>query len=138
MPRRRSEAIHSLPYFLASAVVDKDFSWIHTTPEKIHRAEVGRLIGLVAIDPAPKPVHYDWSWGATVTLVTKSGASFTSTIDAPKGSAPRGIEWNDIDQKFRALMRQSHLAPARIEETLQLIHEFDRVKNPSQLTDLLR
>ena len=28
-PRIYAEAIHSLPYFLACAVADKDFTWIH-------------------------------------------------------------------------------------------------------------
>ena len=71
---------------------------------------MARLIGLVETDPSPNPVHYDWNWGATVTIVTKSGARFTSTVDAPKGSAPRSIEWSDIDAKFRALMPESRLA----------------------------
>jgi 2-methylcitrate dehydratase PrpD len=137
-PENMIEAIHSLPYFLASAAADKDFSWVHTTPEKIHRPEVARLIALVEVDPAPKPVHYDWSWGATVTIVTTSGAAYTATVDAPKGSAPRGIEWSDVDTKYRALLPQAHLAPGRIDESLRLIHEFDRLKNVSQLTDLLR
>jgi 2-methylcitrate dehydratase PrpD len=137
-PENMIEAIHSLPYFLASAVADKDFSWVHTTPEKIHRPEVARLITLVEADPAPKPVHYDWSWGATVTIVTKSGVEYSSTVDAPKGSAPRGIDWSEVDAKYQALLQDARIAPQRIDESLRLIHEFDRLKNVSQLTDLLR
>ncbi len=136
-PRDMIEAIHSLPYFLASAVADKDFSWVHTTPEKIHRAEVARLIGLVEVDSAPPAVRYQWSWGATVTLITRSGARFTSTIDAPRGSAPRGIEWSDVDAKYNALMPESRLPAARIDEALKLIHDFEQVKRVAQLTDLL-
>ena len=136
-PKDMIEAIHSLPYFLASAVADRDFSWIHTTPEKIHRPEVARLIGLVEVDPVPQPFRYQWSWGATVTLVTKSGARFTSTIDAPKGSAPRGIEWSEVDAKYNALMPESRLPAKRIEEVLKLIHEFEQVKKVAELTDLL-
>ncbi len=33
-PKDLVEAIHSMPYFVASAVVDKDFSWQHATPAK--------------------------------------------------------------------------------------------------------
>jgi 2-methylcitrate dehydratase PrpD len=119
-------------------VADKDFSWANAAPEMIQRPAVVRLIGLVEQDPSPSPVRYECSWGATVTIVTKSGARFTSTVDAPKGSAPRGIEWSDIDGKFRALMPQSRLPASRIEETLKLIHDFDQVKKVSQLTSLLR
>ena len=136
-PKDMIEAIHSLPYFLASAVADRDFSWVHTTPEKIHRPAVARLIGLVEVDPAPQPVRYEWGWGATVTLITRSGARFTSTIDAPKGSAPRGIEWSEVDAKYHALMPESRLPAKRIEESLKLIHDFEQVKKVAQLTDLL-
>jgi 2-methylcitrate dehydratase PrpD len=136
-PTDMIEAIHSLAYYLASAVVDKDFSWVHAEPRMIQRPAIVRLIGLVERDPAPSPVRYEWPWGATVTIITKSGARFTSTVDAPKGSAPRGIEWTDIDAKFRALLPQSKMSQGRIEEGLKLIHDFDRVKNVSQLTGLL-
>jgi len=136
-PKDLIEAIHSLHYFLASAVVDKDFSWIHATPEKIHNTAVARLIGLIEADPSPPPVHYQWSWGGTVTIVTKSGARYTSTVDAPRASGPRGIEWSDVDAKYRALLPDSKLPAKRIEEILSLIHGFDRVKKASKLTRLL-
>ena len=136
-PEDMVEAIHSLPYFLASSVADKDFSWVHTSPEKFHRPVVVRLIGLVAQDPAPPAVHYPWSWGSTVTVVTKSGARYTSTVEAPRGSGPRGIEWSDVDAKYRALMPDSGLPPKRIEETLGVIHDFDQVKHASDFTRLL-
>jgi 2-methylcitrate dehydratase PrpD len=136
-PKDMVEAIHSLPYFLASAVADKDFSWVHATPEKIHRPMVARLMGLVEWDPAPPPVHYDWSWGGTVTIVTKSGARYTSTVDAPRGSGPRGIEWSDVDGKYRALLPDSGLPAKRTGEILKVIHDFDQVKHVSEFTRLL-
>jgi 2-methylcitrate dehydratase PrpD len=137
-PKDLVEAIHSLPYFLASAVADQDFSWIHATPAKIQSPIVARLMSLVDVDPSPSSVHYDWSWGGTVTIVTRSGARFSSTVDAPRGSAPRGIEWRDVDAKYRALMPASRLPARRVEETLNVIHHFDQVKHVSELTGLLR
>jgi 2-methylcitrate dehydratase PrpD len=136
-PTDMIEAIHSLAYYLASAVADKDFSWVHAEPKMIQRPAIARLIGLVERDPAPSSVRYEWAWGATVTIVTKSGARFTSTVDAPRGSAPRGIEWKDVDTKFRALMPQARVQQSRIEQCLKLIHEFERVKNISPLTDAI-
>jgi 2-methylcitrate dehydratase PrpD len=131
------QAIHSLSYYLASAVADKDFSWVHAEPAMIERPIIRRLIGLVAQDPAPGSVSYKWPWGATVTIVTRSGARFTSTVDAPKGSAPRGIEWSDIETKYRALMPQSRLPEERVVEILRTIRNFEQVKSVSQLTSLL-
>lgn len=136
-PRDLVEAIHSLPYFVASAVADKDFTWVHATDAKIFSPVVARLMELVEVDPAPPPVTYRWGWGGTVTLVTKTGARFTSTVDAPRGSAPRGIEWRDVDAKYRALMPDSKLPAARIEETLSAIHDFENVKNVASFARLL-
>jgi 2-methylcitrate dehydratase PrpD len=136
-PKDTIQAIHSLTYYLASAVAEKDFTWADAAPERIRRPAVVRLMELVERDPSPSPVRFEWNWGAAVTIVTKSGARFVSTVDAPKGSAPRGIEWSDIDAKFHALMPQSGLPPSRIEQALKLIHEFERVNRLSQLTSLL-
>ena len=94
-----------------------DFSWAHATDEKIHRPLVGRLIDLVEADPSPPSTRYQWNWGGAVTIVTKSGARYTSSVDAPRGSGPRGIEWSDVDAKFRALMPESGLSlgPRKLE-----------------------
>jgi 2-methylcitrate dehydratase PrpD len=136
-PKDMIQAIHSLSYYIASAVADKDFSWKHTQLAMIERPVIGRLMGLVAQDPAPPAVRYEWPWGATVTIVTRSGARFTSTVDAPRGSAPRGIEWSDIEAKYRALMPESGLPQPRIAEILQTIQSFEKVLNAGDLTRLL-
>ena len=137
-PKNFFEAIHSLPYFVASAVADKDFTWVHATPQKINSTVAARLMPLVELDPSPSPVHYDWPWGATVTIVTRSGAKYTSTVDAQRGSAPRGIEWSDIDAKYRALMPNSRLPAKRIEDTLNMIHHVEQVKSVSELTRMIQ
>ena len=136
-PKDLVEAIHSLPYFVASAIADKEFTWVHATDAKIFDPVVARLMPLVDVDPSPPAVNYKWGWGGTVTLVTTSGQRFTSTVDAPRGSGPRGIEWGDVDAKYRALMPDSKLPATRLEQILDTIHGFDRVKNVSDFTRLL-
>jgi 2-methylcitrate dehydratase PrpD len=131
------EAIHSLPYFLASAVADRDFSWVHATAEKIASPTMAQLIRRVELDAAPPPVQYRWSWGATVTIVTASGKRYTSTVDAPRASGPRGIEWHDVDAKYTALMPISGMPARRIEQVLDLIHELETLRDVSTLTALL-
>src|SRR6185436_5048742 len=82
-PNDLVEAFHSLEYYLASAVADKDFNWIHASPAKFRDPAITRLMSLVEYGPPPQLVTYRWGWGGTVTIVTTSGARFTSTVDAP-------------------------------------------------------
>ena len=49
-PKNFFEAIHSLPYFVASAVADKDFTWVHATPPKINSPVAARLMLLIELD----------------------------------------------------------------------------------------
>ena len=132
------EAIHSQAYFVASGVADRDFSWVHADEDKIRRPLIAQLISLIEADPSPAPHKYPWTYGATVTIVTKSGGRFTSTIDAPRGSSPRGIEWSDIDAKYHALMSYSKLPATRIDQSLKVIHGFEQVKHASELIGLLK
>jgi 2-methylcitrate dehydratase PrpD len=136
-PGNYADAIHSLAYYVASAVADKDFTWAHASEAKFSDPRITRLMDLVDVDPAPPAVKYMWSWGGTVTIVTTSGARYTSTVDAPRGSGPRGIEWRDVDAKYRALMPQSKLPARRLDEILDRIHGFERVKSVSELAGLL-
>ena len=136
-PANLAEAIHSLSYYVAAAVADKDFTWAHASETKYSDPRIVKLMDLVDVDPAPPPVKYMWSWGGTVTIVTTDGKRFTSTVDAPRGSGPRGIAWSDVEAKYRALMPESKLPARRIDDALSLIHGLERVKNVSELTRLL-
>jgi 2-methylcitrate dehydratase PrpD len=136
-PGNLADAIHSLAYYVAAAVADKEFTWVHASEAKFSEPAITRLMDLVDVDPAPPPVKYMWSWGGTVTIVTSSGARFTSTVDAPRGSGPRGIEWSDVEAKYRALMPETKLPARRLDDVLGMIHGFERVKNVSELTRLL-
>ncbi len=136
-PRDLVEAIHSLPYFVAAAIADREFTWIHATEGKIFDGVIARLMQVVELDPAPPTSSYPWSWGGTVTLVTTSGDRFTDRVDAPRGSGPRGINWADVDAKYRALMPDSKLPRARLDQILERIHEFERVPSVPAFTRLL-
>jgi 2-methylcitrate dehydratase PrpD len=88
-------------------------------------------------DPSPPPVKTRWLWAGTVTIVMKSGARITRTVDAPRGSAPRGIAWSDVEEKYHALMPQSKLPAHRLDEILAMIRALEDVSDVSLLTRLL-
>jgi len=129
---------HSPAYFLAAGVADRDFSWVHASPAKIADPVIHGLIDKVRVGPPPTEHAERYRQGATVTVRTRDGRSFTSTVYAPKGSGLLGIAWADIDAKFRALAPHAGLPEGRIEAMLDLIHDVRRQPNVSALIDLLR
>lgn len=130
---------HSPSYFIAAAVADRGFGWIHATPEKVNDPVISALIDKIVTDqnPAPYPDRFQHHHGATVTITLKDGRSFSDRVDFPRGSGPRGIDWADVDAKYRTLVPMSGLPANKTEASLDVVHRFESVKAVSELTALL-
>ena len=130
---------HSPAYFIASAVADRGYGWIHATPEKVANPVISGLIDKIVTDPNPKPYpdRFPHHHGATITIKLKDGREFSSHVDFPRGSGPRGIDWGDVDAKYRRLVPLAKLSDSKVETSLKVVHEFETVKSMSELTRLL-
>jgi len=84
-----------------------------------------------------KRIPEQYKQGATVTIRTKDGRTFSNTVYAPKGAGVRGIDWADVDAKYRTLVPRAQLSDRQVEASLQVIHDFRHVTHVSALTDLL-
>jgi 2-methylcitrate dehydratase PrpD len=129
---------HSPAYFLAAGVADHDFSWVHATEPKITDPVIHQLIDKVRVGAPPSTQAEPYRQGATVTIRTKDGRTFSNTVLAPKGAGILGIDWADIDAKYRTLVPQARLRSEQMEASLQIIHDFHQVRDVTALTDLLR
>lgn len=141
-PRHPTDLIgvaHSPAYFIAAAVADRGYGWIHASPAKVADPVIAQLIDKVAVDPNPPPYpdRFPHHHGATVTIILKDGRRFSDHVDLPRGSGPRGIEWADVDAKYRRLVPLSGLAPDKVEASLEVVHRLESVKAMSELTRLL-
>ncbi|HTE14215.1 MAG TPA: MmgE/PrpD family protein [Burkholderiales bacterium] len=137
-PKNLVDVAHTPAYFAAAAVADKDFSWTHAAEKKIFDPVIHQLIDKVRIgDPVTQDIE-KFRHGAVVTIKTKDGRSYTSTVYTPKGSGARGIAWADVDNKYRTLVAVTNLSPQKIEDSIKLMHEFRDVHQVSKLTSLLR
>jgi 2-methylcitrate dehydratase PrpD len=128
---------HSPAYFLAAGVADKDFSWVHATEAKIMDPVIHQLLDKVRVGTPPTEHIERYKQGATVSIRTKDGRTFSNTVYAPKGAGIRGIDWADVDAKYRTLVPQAKLRDQQIGESLHMIHDFGHVKHISALTNLL-
>ena len=65
------------------------------------------------------------------------GEEFRSTCKSPRGSGPRGIEWADVEDKYRALVPLAGLSSHNVDESLALIRAFDAPDSASRLVALI-
>jgi 2-methylcitrate dehydratase PrpD len=136
-PKDLPGAIHSVAYFLSSAVVDREFTWAHVSMDKVLDPTIDRLQDLVDVKEDIDPSRHTWGWGATVTITLKDGRRFSSTVNEPRGSGPRGIDWADVEHKVRTLTPQSGKSLADVEKILELGHRFDELSSVTPLIELL-
>ena len=140
-PRHPTDLIgvaHSAAYFLSAGVADRAFSWAHASEEKINDLRIRSLLDTVRIAPPPTEHLERFKQGCIVTIRTRDGGTFSSTVYAPRGAAINGIEWADVEAKYRALTPFAKISPANIEASLGLIRGFRSVKKVAELVDLLR
>src|SRR5262249_51869385 len=112
---------------------------VHASPEKVVDPVINRLIDTITVDPRPRPYpdRFPHHHGATVTIILKDGRQFSDHVDVPRGSGPGGIAWADVDAKDRRLAPLAGLSPDKVDASLEVVHEFERVKAVSELTRLL-
>jgi 2-methylcitrate dehydratase PrpD len=131
------EMAHSPAYFVAAGIADRSFGWAHATPEKIADPVIHGLIDKVRVGPPPTESAACYRQGATVMIRISDGREATSTVYVPKGAGMLGIDWADIDAKYRSLVPLAGLPDAQIEKSLSRIHEFRGVGAMSELMGLL-
>jgi 2-methylcitrate dehydratase PrpD len=129
---------HSPAYFAAAGAADRAFSWINASDAKISDPVIHALIDTVRVGAQPTENAARYRQGATVTIRTHDGRTSSSTVFLPKGSGALGIDWSDVDAKYRTLVPTSGLRADNIEASLAMIHDFHELARISDLTDLLR
>jgi 2-methylcitrate dehydratase PrpD len=138
-PRNLVDAAHSLYYFVAASIVDGRFTWQHMDEEKMADPAIAALQEKIVFDPDPPPLpdRFPHRHGGTVIIRMNDGREFRSTCKAPRGSGPRGVDWADIEDKYRTLVPRAGLSSRRVEESLALIRAFDAPDSANQLARLV-
>ena len=128
---------HSPAYFAAAGVADRDFTWAHAFEDKIMSPAIRGLLGKVRVAAPPTENLERYKSGAVVTITTRDGKSHSSTVYAPKGAAMLGIEWSDVEAKYRALAPYAKLSGDNLEASMKVIRGFRELRQVSELVSLL-
>ena len=129
---------HSPAYFAAAGVADREFTWAHAFPDKINNPAIRGLLGKVKVAAPPTENLARFKSGAIVTIKTRDGRSHASTVYAPRGAAIIGIEWTDVENKYRALAPFAEFSGDNLAASMRVIRGFREVKKVSELIGLLR
>ena len=129
---------HSPAYFAAAGVADRDFSWAHAFEDKINDPAIRGLLGKVRVGDPPTGNLERYKSGAIVTIRTRDGRNHSSTVYAPKGAAILGIDWADVEAKYRALAPFAKFSGKNLDASMKVIRNFREVKKVSELVGLLR
>ena len=132
-------AAHSMPYFVAVALLERRVDWDLFDPGKMRDPLIGALLTRVVMDPdpPPHPDRFPHRHGGTVSIEQHDGTIVRRTCTAPRGSGPRGVDWKDIDTKYRRLVPASGIGAESVEASLDAIHRFDGLPSPATLIERL-
>ncbi len=138
-PRNLVDAAHSLYYFVAASIVDGRFSWQHMDERKMADPAIEALQEKIVFDPDPPPLpdRFPHRHGGTVVIRTNNGEEFRSTCISPRGSGPRGVDWVDVENKYRALVPLAGLVSRRVDESLAVVRGFEAPGSVSRLVALI-
>ena len=129
---------HSPAYFTAAGAADGGMSWQHASAGKIADPVIHRLIDRVRVGTPPVVDMALYRQGATVTIRAHDGREASSTVALPRGAGALGIDWADLNHKYRTLMPASGMSGGAIEASLAMIRDFGRARSVSGLIALLR
>jgi 2-methylcitrate dehydratase PrpD len=138
-PRNLVDAAHSLYYFVAASIVDGRFTWRHMDESKMTDPAIAALQEKIVFDPDPPPLpdRFPHRHGGTVIIRMNGGEEFRSTCKSPRGSGPRGVEWADVEDKYRALAPLAGLSAGRVDESFALIRAFEAPDSVGQLVAII-
>ncbi|MEL0112677.1 MAG: MmgE/PrpD family protein [Rickettsiales bacterium] len=123
-PETLIDMAHSPAYFTAAGVRDHAFGWEHASPGKIADPVIHGLIDKVRVGPEPVDDVEKYRQGASVRIETTDGREVGATVFVPKGAGCLGIDWADVDSKFRTLVPNAPLSAAQIDAALERIRGF--------------
>jgi 2-methylcitrate dehydratase len=133
-PTTRETADHSLPYVVATALLDGAVTMRSFAPERLGDPAVARLMRMVEVsEDAVFTAAYPAAAPARVTIGLDSGAVLTQEIEFPTGHARNPMDDAAMETKFRDLLH-GHADDARCASLLRSLWDFDQVADVRSVT----
>ena len=126
-PRDLATASHSIPYFVARAMVAGKIEWDDLATKRIRDPAIQGLQDKVEIVEDSTLDPYDYPGGATVVVTTVEGTALTATVDHAPGTPQRGFSRLEIEDKYKELAPRAGLSTAQVEDSLSSLERLEGV-----------
>lgn len=140
-PQNIVDCQFSLPYTVATGIVNRRVFIQDFTSEAILRPDVRELMGKVRmrIEPEATPPDNRFVGGAIVTIKTKAGKECTKLVHYVKGHPKNPMNMDDMIEKFRACFPFSAkpISEDRMNEVVRTVANLEQVDDVAEIARLL-
>jgi 2-methylcitrate dehydratase PrpD len=125
----------ALPFVVGVAIVHKSVSIANFLPENLSDSKVLEIANKVKF----KLDASLGSYSSRVEIKTKDGKSYHSKVDILRGSIQNPLSIDELIDKFKdcASYSRRSLSASTVDRLINSILELEKVKNMSEITDLL-
>ena len=135
-PATRETADHSIPYCVATALLDGDITAASFSEERIRDPRITALIGRTTIRENPEySKAHPHEWPCRIGLTARGGARKSAEARYFKGHAQNPLSDAEIETKFRALAA-GVLAPQQINAILATAWRLEKLADIGELLAL--
>jgi 2-methylcitrate dehydratase len=137
-PTTRETADHSMPYVVASVLIDGAYTDAIFAPERLRDPRTLALIDKISVmEDAEFNRRYPENLPCRMTITLKSGEQKTAEISNPIGHHDRPMTDAQLIDKFRGLAGRK-LSPSRVERVLDRVWQIDSDRDWATLFDDLQ
>lgn len=137
-PKNVVDAQFSVPFGVAIACIEGKAFLDQYTETTIQRQDVRELMKRITVKHAPDlDPFFPESIPSRVKITTGDGKSFVKEVRYAKGEFQNPLSWEEILQKFNALVPSSLLGEKRRKQLIETIQNLEEVEDIKELTALL-
>lgn len=129
-PTSRETADHSLPYCIAAAIVDRKITTDQFSEERIRDPRIQGVLPKIKGEASEEfEKMFPQKQPSKVAIRLKTGETFSSKVDYPKGDPREPMTEADLDHKFHSLTADllTENRKAKIKNAIWNLESFDNI-----------
>lgn len=135
-PATHETADHSLPYVVATALLDGAIDGASFAPEKLADPRAARLMRMTEVIESPElSARYPGSAPCRLTITLGNGEAVTAHVPSPSGHADNPLSGAQVEAKFMTLTRD-YCAFAQSRAIVAAIASFEDCRDVTQMLRL--